>query len=215
VSRGAVIFGESSGGNGAGEDGEDIEWHRRSGSGCGRPRADERTRWRRRVDSRLAVAPADDAAEDEDESPGSEDDRVTNEEENRLPPADEVDAGPAAALAEGGRLTVAVDGEEVVVIRHQGRLHALRNRCPHANGRLGDGALRCDPGPHGLVRIVCPLHQWAFDLETGATRRDPRLRAVLHRVRTVDDRIRVARRAASPETPRRPRRFGRPGGTNP
>jgi nitrite reductase/ring-hydroxylating ferredoxin subunit len=212
VSRGAVIFGESSGGNGAGED---IEWHRRSGSGCGRPRADERTRWRRRVVARLAVAPAEDAAEDEDESPGSEDDRVTNEEENRLPPAEEVDAGPAAALAEGGRLTVAVDGEEVVVIRHQGRLHALRNRCPHANGRLGDGAVRCDPEPGSRPRIVCPLHQWAFDLETGATRRDPRLRAVIHPVRTVDDRILVARRAPTLETRPRPGRYGRPGGTNP
>ena len=56
-------------------------------------------------------------------------------------------------LPDGGRVHVEVDGRELTVIRRGERVFALRNRCPHANGRLGDGALVGDC-------IVCPLHQW-------------------------------------------------------
>lgn len=76
--------------------------------------------------------------------------------------------GPLDALP--ARTHVEIPGGEVTLIREGDRCFALLNRCPHANGRLGDGRIVAGT-------IVCPLHQWSFDLATGATRRDRRLKA--------------------------------------
>ncbi len=60
------------------------------------------------------------------------------------------------------------DEEEVLVIRHEGRLMAFSALCPHQfapliGGEIIDGAL------------VCQLHGWRFSLATGA---DPENRFV-------------------------------------
>lgn len=82
-------------------------------------------------------------------------------------------AFPLAELNDGGRRHVVVDGVEVTVIRRGDHCFALRNQCPHANGRLGDGVIEGDS-------IVCPLHRWKFELATGATKRDRRMKATIH-----------------------------------
>ncbi|WP_068115014.1 nitrite reductase small subunit NirD [Tropicimonas marinistellae] len=38
---------------------------------------------------------------------------------------------------------------------------ALHDRCPHKGGPLSEGIV------HGH-KVTCPLHNWVFDLETGA-----------------------------------------------
>ena len=40
------------------------------------------------------------------------------------------------------------------------RVLAVAYRCPHKNGPLADGILSGDV-------VVCPLHSWKFDLQTG------------------------------------------------
>lgn len=87
-------------------------------------------------------------------------------------------------LEDGARRCVDVAGREVTVLRQGERYYALRNRCPHANGRLGDGVIQDDT-------IVCPLHQWKFRLSDGGTRRDPRLRAEVLPVRIEGDDVQV------------------------
>lgn len=89
---------------------------------------------------------------------------------------------PLTDLADGGRRHVLVGGVEVTVIRRGDRCFALRNQCPHANGRLGDGVLEGDS-------IVCPLHRWKFDLADGSTRRDRRMKATIHDCRIDGDRV--------------------------
>ena len=86
----------------------------------------------------------------------------------------------------GGRRSVDVAGEEVTLLR-LGDEHvvALANRCPHQNGRLGDG-------PVVGGQITCPMHQWRFDLRTGVTRRDRRVVARLYRVRVEGASVAVA-----------------------
>lgn len=57
--------------------------------------------------------------------------------------------------------TFVVDGEQVAVFRlRDGELRAVQAVCPHRAGPIADG--QCD------ARIVmCPLHQYAFDLADG------------------------------------------------
>ncbi len=67
---------------------------------------------------------------------------------------------PEADLPEGARQVVSVQGTEVLLLRHEDRIYAVANACPHMRfslkgGRIADGA------------IVCPFHHSAFDLETG------------------------------------------------
>jgi len=52
-------------------------------------------------------------------------------------------------------------GEQVVLFRIQDEIHAIGNRCPHANGPLADGQLVG-------TTITCPYHSSKFDVCTGA-----------------------------------------------
>ena len=74
------------------------------------------------------------------------------------------------ALAEGAGRLLTVHGVEVAVFRCQNRIYAVQNRCPHEGGALSGGTL--DGGD-----VICPLHGYRFNLETGACSTDPALRA--------------------------------------
>lgn len=64
-----------------------------------------------------------------------------------------------------GRLPDAPGGS-VVVMRLEGRLHAIRDECPHNGASLADGTLE------GRI-ITCPQHGSQFDVTTGARERGP------------------------------------------
>lgn len=64
-----------------------------------------------------------------------------------------------------GRLPDAPGGS-IAVIRVDGRLHAIRDACPHAGASLVDGPLE------GSI-ITCPRHGSQFDVTTGARERGP------------------------------------------
>ena len=54
-----------------------------------------------------------------------------------------------------------VEGREVAIFRSRnGRVYATQAQCPHRAGPLADGLL-------GGSTIICPLHAWKFNLETG------------------------------------------------
>lgn len=55
---------------------------------------------------------------------------------------------------------IKVDGKKLCLVRHQNKLYALQNSCPHAGGILSGGW--CKNG-----NIVCPLHRYEYNLETG------------------------------------------------
>ena len=63
-------------------------------------------------------------------------------------------------LDDGGPRTVVAGGREIAVWQHEGRLHALDNRCPHTGGPLALG--RVEQG-----RVVCPWHGARFALADG------------------------------------------------
>ena len=72
-------------------------------------------------------------------------------------------------LREGIMKLVSVEGLPILLIKQHGQIFAIDNRCPHmgcgfAGGNL-DGAI-----------IVCPCHDWRFDLRTGEYEVEPSIK---------------------------------------
>ncbi len=63
-------------------------------------------------------------------------------------------------LQEGKMKLFSVNGTPVLLIKKQGQIFAINNRCPHMACGFSGGTL------DGLI-IVCPCHDWRFNLETG------------------------------------------------
>jgi nitrite reductase/ring-hydroxylating ferredoxin subunit len=67
---------------------------------------------------------------------------------------------PETEVAEGQVILREADGTKLAVCRHQGKVYALSNFCPHLTGNLGEGTI--DEGV-----LVCPEHGWRFRLSSG------------------------------------------------
>lgn len=63
-------------------------------------------------------------------------------------------------LARRRKLRIEVDGVAIALFWAQGRVYAFADRCVHQDRSLAKGTLL-----HG--KVICPGHQWQFDLETG------------------------------------------------
>jgi nitrite reductase (NADH) small subunit len=61
----------------------------------------------------------------------------------------------------GTRLVKTRAGCVAVFRTGEAEVFAASNACPHKGGPLAEGIV------HG-TRVTCPLHNWVFDLETGA-----------------------------------------------
>jgi 3-phenylpropionate/trans-cinnamate dioxygenase ferredoxin subunit len=72
----------------------------------------------------------------------------------------EVAAGALTDLPEGEGLRVEHDGQAVAVFRVGDEVHAIGDRCSHAEASLSEGDLFDN-------EIECPLHGAAFDVTTG------------------------------------------------
>jgi nitrite reductase (NADH) small subunit len=55
---------------------------------------------------------------------------------------------------------VRVSGLNIAIFNVNGRFLTIDNQCPHRGGPLCDGIV-------AGATVVCPLHGWRFDLETG------------------------------------------------
>jgi len=70
--------------------------------------------------------------------------------------------GPLTLIPVGEGRRFAVRGTAVAVFRTRaGQVFATQADCPHRGGPLADGLV-------GGTTLICPLHERAFDLVTGA-----------------------------------------------
>ena len=69
-------------------------------------------------------------------------------------------------LGEGKMKVVSVEGIPILFIRQEGKIFVINNQCPHMACALSGGTL------DGLV-VVCPCHDWRFNLETGEYEDEP------------------------------------------
>jgi len=63
-------------------------------------------------------------------------------------------------LKEGTMKLMSVEGTPILLIRQSGQIFAIDNRCPHQGCGFSGGTL-------DVLVIVCPCHDWRFDLQTG------------------------------------------------
>ncbi len=56
---------------------------------------------------------------------------------------------------------VTLQGIEVAIFNLRDRFVTIENQCPHKGGPLCDGIV-------SGTTVVCPLHGWRFDLDSGA-----------------------------------------------
>jgi len=73
---------------------------------------------------------------------------------------------PEADLADNQPTAVEVEGRQVMLYRHRGRLYAIDNVCSHAGGLLSRGQV-------ADLTVTCPLHGSRFALADGRVRRGP------------------------------------------
>jgi nitrite reductase/ring-hydroxylating ferredoxin subunit len=101
---------------------------------------------------------------------------------------------------EGAVRMLEIGPHRVGLYRVSGRLYALADRCPHRGAPLCSGmiATPLDPG-HGEIAlgplgsiVRCPWHKWEFDIASGRSLVDERLRVRRYAVRIEGDEIVVA-----------------------
>ena len=78
--------------------------------------------------------------------------------------------------SEGAAKEFSVQGKTLCVATVGGKPMALDNVCPHRGGPLAEGTIEGG-------KVVCPWHQWEFDLATGAATGSPSIQAVVYALR--------------------------------
>lgn len=72
-----------------------------------------------------------------------------------------IKAAQASDIVEGKNHCVTLQNRKILLVRHNGKIHALENKCPHVGLSLEKGKVE-----DGV--ITCPWHGSRFDIETGA-----------------------------------------------
>jgi len=72
--------------------------------------------------------------------------------------------------AEGKVKEFVVNGRALCVATVDGTVCVLDGTCPHEGGPLGEGSIEGG-------KLVCPWHEFAFDVKTGANEDDPEIKA--------------------------------------
>jgi len=88
---------------------------------------------------------------------------------------DWVEVTNVADISEGRPIRVAVEDEQVFLLRAAGEHFAIGNQCTHQGAALDRGIVKIS----GSVRTVtCPAHGSMFNLETGKAMRPPATKPV-------------------------------------
>jgi|tagenome__1003787_1003787.scaffolds.fasta_scaffold20924747_3 nitrite reductase (NADH) small subunit len=112
--------------------------------------------------------------------------------------SDWADVGAVEDLDRDGRLLARVGGREIGVLRVNGELRGVRNRCPHHGGPLCLGTVGervgGEPGRYELAGshvLRCPWHGWEFDPSTGQCLDDAAMRVAVYPAKAVEGRVLV------------------------
>ena len=88
-------------------------------------------------------------------------------------------------LQEGKMKLVRVEGKPVLFIRQAGKIYVIDDRCPHMGCKFSGGTL------DGNV-VICPCHDWRFDIRTGRFLDAPELGLAVYSVKAEAGKLFVA-----------------------
>lgn len=109
-----------------------------------------------------------------------------------------IDIGPIGDFAEGTIRIVQAAGRQVGVVRWDGAIYALNNRCSHQGGPVCAGILgpRLHASRPGCMELdatnpvlACPWHGWEFDVRSGRALHDRQQRIRSFPARIADGRV--------------------------
>jgi nitrite reductase (NADH) small subunit/3-phenylpropionate/trans-cinnamate dioxygenase ferredoxin subunit len=84
----------------------------------------------------------------------------------------------------GKSAIVYVGEEEIAVFNYKGKYYAIANKCLHKGSSLGEGRIE-----EGVV--ICPNHEWRYDLKTGESPQNPCLKTKIYEVKTENAEIKI------------------------
>jgi len=87
-------------------------------------------------------------------------------------------------LEDGKGTTVFVNERDIALYKYEGDFYALDNTCLHREGKLGDGHM---DGPN----VICPLHDWDYDVKTGVSRWNAHETIATYTVRVEGDDVQI------------------------
>jgi nitrite reductase/ring-hydroxylating ferredoxin subunit len=101
------------------------------------------------------------------------------------------------APAEGAVRMLEIGSHRIGLYRLSGHLYALANRCPHRGAPLCSGMITTPLatiadevalGSRGSI-VRCPWHKWEFDIASGRSLVDERLRVRRYAVRVEEEEV--------------------------
>jgi len=84
----------------------------------------------------------------------------------------------------GKSAIVTAGKEEIALFNYKGKYFAVANKCLHRGSSLGEGRIE-----EGVV--ICPNHEWRYDLVTGECPQNPYMKTKIYPVKLVDDVIKI------------------------
>jgi len=99
--------------------------------------------------------------------------------------AEFIKAASLSELSPGSAKVVEVAGKTIALFNVDGTVYATDNTCLHQGGPLGEGQLMGDV-------VVCPWHQWEYNVRTGENVGNSFLKVATYPVQVEGSDIKVA-----------------------
>ena len=77
---------------------------------------------------------------------------------------------------------ISIGKKSIALFKYGGKIFAIQNSCPHQGADLADGFVKDG-------KVVCPLHNWAFDLETGAFSGNENIRIPTYKTKVENNEV--------------------------
>jgi len=84
-----------------------------------------------------------------------------------------------ADLEIGKSAIIEVGDKEIALFNYKGNFYAIDNTCPHRGAPLGEGR-----NEEGI--LICPGHEWRFELKSGWCPQNPELSTELYPIKVHD-----------------------------
>ncbi|MGJ3241280.1 MAG: glutamate synthase-related protein [Anaerolineae bacterium] len=95
-------------------------------------------------------------------------------------------------LEESKGTTVFVNERDIALYKYEGDFYALDNTCVHRQGKLGDGWMKG-------ANVICPLHEWDYDVKTGISRWNSEEKIAVYPVKVEDHTVFIDADAVPPK----------------